>query len=294
MDQGQQAGDAPELATGSDAGEQPDNTADDLQHDDADSGDEALLEAGEQTEEDDTEEVEHEGKKARVPKEWKDALLRQADYTQKTQALAEARRTFETQREQIAQALHIQHQLAGDVAGLIALDNRLEQYNRIDWQALNAEDPQRAQALWFERQQLIESRTSKQQHISQAQHQALALQQQQTAKQLQEGVAQLVKDGWTKETAAEVRAYGLKTGFSEQDMASLISPLVAHTLRKAMLYDQLMAKQAKPAAKPAAASAKPVTTIKGKTGGAAPTDPSKMTDAQFAAFRRRQIAQRRA
>ena len=45
--------------------------------------------------EDDTEEVDWDGAKYRVPKPLKDALLRQADYTRKTQELADQRRTVE-------------------------------------------------------------------------------------------------------------------------------------------------------------------------------------------------------
>ena len=42
------------------------------------------------------EEIEHDGKKHKVPKELKDSFLRQQDYTRKTQEVAEARKTVET------------------------------------------------------------------------------------------------------------------------------------------------------------------------------------------------------
>lgn len=51
-----------------------------------------------QEEDPDTDEVEYEGQKFRVPKPLKDAVLRHADYTQKTQEVAQQRRTLEEER----------------------------------------------------------------------------------------------------------------------------------------------------------------------------------------------------
>jgi len=56
----------------------------------------------------DLEEIEHDGKKHRVPKELKDAFLRQSDYTRKTQEVAEARRQVE---QTWAEAQHTAQQL---------------------------------------------------------------------------------------------------------------------------------------------------------------------------------------
>ena len=52
--------------------------------------------------ESDSEEIEHEGEKYRVPKALKNAFYAQADYTTKTQTLAEERRSFEAERQQLA------------------------------------------------------------------------------------------------------------------------------------------------------------------------------------------------
>src|SRR5437868_9942337 len=56
--------------------------------------------AGEEPEESD--EIEHEGRKYQVPKALKPLLLMQADYTRKTQEVAEQRRAVQAER----QALH--------------------------------------------------------------------------------------------------------------------------------------------------------------------------------------------
>ena len=56
--------------------------------------------------EDDTEEVDYEGKKYRVPKDIKDALLRQSDYTRKTQELAEHRNQVSATIERLTAVSH--------------------------------------------------------------------------------------------------------------------------------------------------------------------------------------------
>jgi hypothetical protein len=56
-----------------------------------------------ETSDDDSEEVDYEGEKYKLPKKLKDALLRQQDYTQKTQQVAEQRRAIEAQAQQVQQ-----------------------------------------------------------------------------------------------------------------------------------------------------------------------------------------------
>lgn len=64
---------------------------------------------------DDTEEVEHEGKTYRVPKDLKDSFLRQSDYTRKTQEVAQERQvlhqTYAQASQAIAQAQTVQQTL---------------------------------------------------------------------------------------------------------------------------------------------------------------------------------------
>jgi hypothetical protein len=65
-------------------------------------------------------------------------------------------------------------------------------------------------------------------------------------------------------------------------------PHAAKFINKAMQYDRLLKQRT---TKPPAPPAEPVTRVNG--GNAAVTkDPARMSDAEFAAFRKRQIAQR--
>ena len=89
-------------------------------------GDELLETEGEdnpeeETEpEDDTDEVEFEGKKYRVSKDIKDALLRQADYTRKTQELAEHRNQVSATIERLTAVSHEETQALAQVAMVAA------------------------------------------------------------------------------------------------------------------------------------------------------------------------------
>lgn len=88
------------------------------------------------------------GLKITVPKSAEQAFLRQSDYTQKTQALAEQRKAFETEQTQQLESLkefRAEH-LAIDQreAALTKIDADLGEYRKLtqaDWQAIKAQDP---------------------------------------------------------------------------------------------------------------------------------------------------------
>ena len=94
--------------------------------------------------EDEDEEVEHDGQKYKVPKALKPLLMMQGDYTQKTQALAEQRRAIEAQAQQTHQL--VQQNIA-DIGRVASIDERLQQFSQLNWQALSEADPLQAQKL---------------------------------------------------------------------------------------------------------------------------------------------------
>lgn len=250
---------------------------------------------GNLVEEEDSEDVDYEGKSYKVPKTLKDALLRQADYTRKTQEVAQARQAFEAERQQHQYVLHLQHQSIGARAEATAIAGQLREFEAINWQALANEDPAQAQRLWIQREQLKERMSIAHAKVTQTEQQALQMQQQTVAKQLQEGSEVLARDikGWSKQTADQLREYGKKLGYADHELDGIADARAVKLLHKAMMYDQMQEKAKTVSAKPKQTEApKPVTTIKGKSSGPTGYAPN-MTDAQFAALRRRQIAQRR-
>ena len=87
-------------------------------------------------------EVEYEGAKYQVPSKIKDAIMRQSDYTQKTQELADQRRSLEQARE-----LTIQRQLDASFSDTIKdeakqldmIDAYLSQVGKTDWQNMSTD-----------------------------------------------------------------------------------------------------------------------------------------------------------
>lgn len=241
---------------------------------------------------DDDEEIEHDGEKYKIPKALKDAFLRQQDYTQKTQSVAEQRKEVEARQAELAERETVQRQNIAEYAEAYSLDNQLKQYANIDWNALIDSDPVQAMKLDRQMKDLQHRRDAVVASVTEKQRAQQFEQQQATAKQLESGRAVLEREikGWSPEVAKQLNAYGQEIGFTAQELAQVSNPKAVLLLHKAMQFDQLMKKQAATKAPPAPQE-KPVTRITASKATVT-KDPSKMTDAEFAQFRRRQIAQR--
>lgn len=97
------------------------------------------------------EEVEYEGKAYKLPKELKDALLRQQDYTKKTQEVAERRRFVEQQEQALELHRQFNEQHSEKVGQLRALEAQLQQFSQVNWEELATTNA--AQYLQLDRQQ---------------------------------------------------------------------------------------------------------------------------------------------
>ncbi len=241
---------------------------------------------------DEDEEIDYDGEKYKVPKKLKDAFLRQQDYTQKTQTVAEQRREVEARQQQLIAQAQAQQQHLAEYAEAYALDNQLKQFAQLDWNALTDSDP--VQALKLDRQyrELQQRRAEIVSSVTQKQQQAYAQMQRENAKRIAEGQAVRAREikGWSPEMAKELVSSAKELGFQAEELGSINDPRVVKLLHKAWQFDQLIKKQATPKDKPVPQE-KPVTRITASKGTVA-KDPSKMTDKEFAQWRRRQIAQR--
>lgn len=89
--------------------------------------------------EEDHEEIEHEGQKYKVPKALKESFLRQADYTRKTQEVADQRRSIETERQaweqERAQQAEFVKELRAEIGTVERLAADLKAYDGVDWRA---------------------------------------------------------------------------------------------------------------------------------------------------------------
>lgn len=77
-------------------------------------------------------------------KELKDGYLRQSDYTQKTQQLSQER---ERAQQQVLNAYHQAQTLGPDLGRFQAIQAQVAQYQQLDWNAIQAADPQQHNTL---------------------------------------------------------------------------------------------------------------------------------------------------
>lgn len=112
-------------------------------------------------------EVELEGKIYQVPKALEKHLMREADYTQKTQALAEDRRRHAETMDQLAKMHEIERALSDDVLQIKLIDKQLEEYNTIDWDTWSRQAPAETQRHHIQFLQLKDQRAALVQQLDQ-------------------------------------------------------------------------------------------------------------------------------
>jgi hypothetical protein len=246
------------------------------------------------TQQDEPEEIEEEleGVKLRGRKEALERIkaerLMQADYTRKTQEVAEQRRTFEQQQKQFEETAKSHQEHIREVGRLVAIEERLGQFQQLNWQQLNSEDPVRAQALLIEFNQLQAARGQLSNSLAQKERQRELASQQETAKRANEAEAIVMREvkDWGPEKLAKFVDAGQKAGIQPENLRQMLIqfPQAARFLNKALQYDQLLAQRMQ---KPKVEPPKPATRLSG--GSAANTKPlGEITDPREWAERRRQ------
>jgi hypothetical protein len=240
-------------------------------------------------------EEELEGIKLRGSKESLEKLkserLMQADYTRKTQEVAETRKSLEADRAQFQESAKSHQQYIREVAQVVAIDDRLAQFSQVNWQALTDQDPVQALKLHTEFTQLQARRGQLANALTQKQQVQQQEQQRTHAKQLMEARQVLEREikGWSPDLAGKLMEYGSTQGFSAQELNNVTQPALVKVLHKAHLYDQL---QKQRQAKPTATPAPPVTRVSG--AAASSTKPlSEVSDAEFIRRRREYISKHR-
>ena len=191
--------------------------------------------------------VKVDGKEIEVPKE---ELIRgyqrEADYTRKTQKLAEERKLVESEFQQVRGEREQYAQVLGQ------LQQKLQEFEpqEPDWNRLEVEDPTEYARQWTSHQ-----RRQQQKFAVQAEQARLQqLYQVESQKQIQNVLAQetaVLKEKipeWNspEKAKAEGRAlleYGQNLGFTEQELNSISDSRALLALHKAWKYDQMMSKR---------------------------------------------------
>jgi hypothetical protein len=194
--------------------------------------------------------------------ELKNGYMRDADYRQKTQALADERRSAQTQLQQQVQQIEAFAPEFGAVANLQA---QVRQYENVNWQSLRQQDPAAYQALVADyslaKDKLGQAQNglqSKRQQWQQAQAGAFA----QASREAAEHLSKL--PGFKgNESLKSMRDYGLKSGFTADELAQVADKRTLEVLWKAQQWDSLQSKKPEvdnkvkalpPKAKPATAA----------------------------------------
>lgn len=172
-----------------------------------------------------------------------------ADYTKKTQEVAEQRKaledyaqTIQVQEQQLKAQVELQQALFGELAQITAIDQQLADFQAIDWNQLSENDFVEAQKLFFtqnklqtQRSQLVQQLEAKQQQLTQAQQQSLN-------QRIAKGKEILAKEipNWSPDTSKAIISAGKEYyGFSDDEMSSVIDPRHVKVLHDAMQWRKL-------------------------------------------------------
>jgi hypothetical protein len=239
------------------------------------------------------ERVNYDGKDYEVPAALKDALLRQSDYTRKTQEVSEQRKALEERAAEMTEMVQLRDQQFQEAATIMAFDQQIQQYEAVNWDALMAEDPEAFQRLDFERRKLEKTREAANQQlhqrsaeVSQAQHAQLAKAAEKTRASLKEKYSD-----WSPELEEEMAQFAISMGVPERQLRTTVDQGVLEILYKAHKFDKIERKRQSASKKAKPTPAEPATRVRGRKQGGR-TNPDKMSMTEWTKWRESQIAKR--
>lgn len=166
------------------------------------------------------------------------------DYTKKSQAVAEERKAVEAERQRVEEARYLRDQYAERLQIIEQMLNQQPETENLDYLKENdpigyavkvAEMSQREKQLaqvQAERQRIVMQQQQEQQeqlgHVIQAE-----------ARKLAEVIPEYADPQKGELTRRELREFGLRLGFSEQELSGVYDSRQVLTLWKAMQYDKL-------------------------------------------------------
>ena len=231
------------------------------------------------TPDDDTEEVEHDGAKYKVPKALKPLLMFQQDYTRKTMEVAEERRAVAEAKATLEQAQSMTTAEIRAVASLEALGSQLAEFNNVNWAQLDATDPDVQQARW-RYDQLQRDYQGQQQSLTQHFNAKTAQTQQESAKrgeELERTLQREIKD-WSPAKRDELTTFATSQGYTPEVIAQA-EAADFKMLNLARIGAQFIERQKAAAKLKAATTAQPAAEIKGRSPSVRPLDDRASTEA---------------
>lgn len=252
---------------------------------------------------DEFEELDIDGDPLRVPKtaaeKLKARMMMQADYTQKTQALAEQRRELEVQRQATEWEAQTRQALFNEEAQLYNVRSRLDQFAQVNWQALAQEDASQYAALHAEYTQLKDHYDGLHGNVEGRKSQLAAMREQATAISVERALHDLSTPdpttGWDGKFDADkskkLTDFLVKKGANPEVLKTILDPFVIKMAHLAMIGDEALRKQsASLKGNPNLAKPVPqVATGKTRTG---PVNPDRLSADEWVKWRESQIAKK--
>ena len=175
---------------------------------------------------------------------------RQSDYTRKTQELAETRRTFETEKQAVAEE-RVQYQSALNQFNQM-LQEQTAEFEQIDWNELAELDPTQYLIKKDEQRELQTKQmrvNAENQRVQQVQQQEAQRQHQELLKQ-EMGMLEAAFPEWKDpvkrdKLTASWESYALTQGYEPNDVKAITDHRALKILDKARKYDQWQATSVK-------------------------------------------------
>lgn len=258
-------------------------------------------EGGEAPEEE--EELDIDGNPLKVPKtlaeKLKARMMMQADYTQKTQAIAEQRKAIEAERQAVQWEAETKQALFNEEAQLLTVRQRLEQFQNVNWAALAQQDMQQHAVAQAEYTQLKDYHDRLYGHVESRRNELNQQREQATAITLERAVQHLNTPkpdiGWDGKFDADKRTsltkFGMDLGFTNEELSNTSHPLMIQTLNLARIGYETLRKQ-NASLKQARPEAKPVPTVTSGKTRTGPSNPDKLSTDEWVKWRESQLARK--
>ena len=240
-------------------------------------------------EDDEFEDVEWNGKTIKAPKGLKESLMMQADYTRKTQEVAEKRRELDGYAQQLTEQARTSEEDLTLRAKYMTNAEQLNEYRQINWDAWTQQDPIEAQQAFIRFQNLERQTAEVGNQLQQRAQQRTVEAQQDLAKRINETreFAKTSIPNYTPEIEQRVIDFAVQNGVEIRDLQAAMNPTVFKILHMARLGAEVMNK---PATKPKtqAAPIQPLTKV-GNRGGnpLSSKDPGEMSMDEYVKWRQR-------
>lgn len=258
------------------------------------------------------EDFDFDGEIVKIPSKLKDGYLRTADYTRKTQEVAETRKQLQAREQELNQRFQQTEEEYNAHLELSQISKHLKQVEGIDWAAeyqkilsdpALIDDPlaqqaevNKFQAIYMQAQNLTAKQQALLQQTTEAAQRRTEAAQQDTAKRLAATTEFAVKNikGWTPDLDAKITEFAVKDlGFDVDTLKGSYTPQIYKTLHLAYLGQQTQIRQQ--TAKPTQASAQvsATRTVTAKANPQATKAPEDMSESEYFAYREAQIARRK-